>query len=155
MTTIGSAWSRGWRAVRGAWWLVIEDTAVAAGLVGILAWWLSLPVATWWDLLQHLFLPLLSGFLIVFEYRRARRRLAPAGLAWNGRPAVTAAAVWLLAGVALPALLVWWVPLFQSLAGQLTSAIVRFGLAAALLVTISLWWMAVSAREGPCNGSSK
>jgi hypothetical protein len=154
MTTVGESWARAARALRAAWWLVVEDMAMGAVLVAILAWWLALPVATWGHLSLHVVLPLLFGVVVVFEYRRAKRKLAPAGIAWRARPALAASALWLVVGLVLPVLLLWWVPPVQSLAAQVVSALVRIALAGALVVGTSLWWMAVSAREVQCQEPS-
>jgi hypothetical protein len=131
-------WQRLWSR-KGTWLLV---TAIAGAEAGLLAWWLTLPVATAWDLVLHVVVLLAMAAFAALAWRVARRALPGAlGFCWPALP------VALAAGVGVPALLLWWVPGFESIGAQAASLAVRFLLAGVLFTGALLWLAACSLRE--------
>lgn len=132
MKTMLAGWRRLWG--RKGTWLAVA--ALAAGEAGLLAWWLALPVATGWQLALHAALLVMMAGCAVLAWRMARRAFPGAmRMEWGAAPIAAAA------GFVLPAVLVWWVPAFESIEAQAASMTVRF-VAAGLLFTGSLLWLA-------------
>lgn len=146
MKTMLAGWRRLWQH-KGTWLAV---TGMAAGEAGLLAWWLTLPVATAWNLALHAAVLILMLGFAVLAWRMTRRAF-PKGR-WQVWPAVPLA---LAAGIALPAALVWWVPGFESMEAQAVSMALRFVLAGVLFTGSLLWLAACGAaqvEEGSVEG---
>lgn len=138
MNTMLAGWRRLLRR-KGVW---AQIACIAAGEAGFVAWWLTLAVATAWDLALHVFVLLLMAGLAVLAWQLMRKAFPPArGPLWSAAP------VALAAGVLLPAVLVWWVPGFESLGAQAASAAVRLTLAAALFSGALVWLAACRAED--------
>ncbi len=138
MKTMAQGWRLLWSSK--ATWLMV--TGIAVGEAGLAAWWLTLPVATAWNLALHgLVLAMMLGFAVL-AWQMARRAF-PGGKrrAW---PAVPVAAA---VGIVLPAALVWWVPGFESMEAQAASMAVRFALAGVLFTGALLWLAACGVQE--------
>jgi hypothetical protein len=117
-----------------------------AGLPGWLTMWLSLKVATTWDLALHaLILIAALGFLAFAAMLLKRAFLTPAPRRLFASPAFwLALAVFVVLGIWLPWKLIWWVPELASLKAQAASAAARF-LTAHLLFSLVLSWLIASA----------
>jgi hypothetical protein len=129
-------------------WAWVQMAALMAGMAGVAAWWLALPVAKTWDLALHgLLLLVLVGFAAL-GWMVVRRAFLTGAAPW--RVVLGSSVFWLAAGVAVisgvvvPAALLRWVPELESLAAQAVSAGVRFMLAG-LLSTGSIVWLAACA----------
>lgn len=124
----------------------LSVACLLAGLPGWAALWLSLKVATAWDLALHaLILVAALGFLAFAAILLKRAFLTPTPQRVFASPACwLALAVFLVLGVWLPWKLIWWVPELASLNAQAASAAARF-ITAHLLFSLSLSWLIASA----------
>jgi hypothetical protein len=117
---------------------------VAVWLVG-LYFWLSLPVATVWQLVAQGAgaLALLAVPLILIH----RIYRAAGGGPFRPHPALLLALpAAAFVGLWLPYRLLWWIPPLSSFAGQTTSLVLRFAAADLLFSFALLWVIAIAAQ---------
>ncbi len=133
-------------SLRATWAAVTVLIAVEAVLAGRFLW---LPVSSGWRLAEHglvLLLMLGVAVLMVWLARRALGcRSAWGRFARSGVEFWVALLVAVVVGWVAPALLMWWVPEFESLEAMAVSATVRFLLGAVLFGGTMLWLFCCSA----------
>lgn len=132
--------------LRWTWLAVTALIAVEAVLAGRFLW---LPVSSGWRLAEHglvLLLMLGVAVLMVWLARRALGcRSAWGKFARSGAEFWVAVLVSAVVGWVAPALLMWWVPEFESLEAMAASATLRFLLGAVLFGGSMLWLFCCSA----------
>lgn len=125
--------------------LLLAVLAATAIWIAAFFLWLGLPIATGWQVFLQAAAAL--GLLLYPCFLVARVFRALGGTRVRFSSALVAGILLAgLAGLALPYVLIWWIPKLQSLAGQSASAAVRF-LLAGLLFSNSLIWVIRLAAE--------
>lgn len=122
-----------------------EQAAGLAALGAVWIWWLGIAESTAGRLLLSgaALLVLVAGFWLLV--RRGRARLADPGQ--PGSPAQVFTALLLLAmSIGAAYFLIWWVPGFEGLRGQMVSLVLRFG---AAFLLVALFWSNFLAALAP------
>jgi hypothetical protein len=127
-----------WRRPR-AWG---ESLALLLLWCALAWWWLSLPVATAFDAALLVLVALAALALPAWVLWRARS-------IWKQPRVYAALPLALAASLALPWLLIRWVPPFESFMLQALSAAVRFTLAAVCFAGPWLWLGEIGRRPAP------
>lgn len=133
-----------YEAVRRWRLLCLVFVTVAVWLTGFY-FWLSLPVATGWQLATQAAGALALLAVPVILLHRIYRAMG--GGAFRPHPALLLALpAAAFSGLWLPFRLLWWIPQIPSFAGQTASLLLRFA-AADLLFSFALLWLVALAAQ--------
>lgn len=128
---------------------VLVAASIAIWLV-VFFLWLSIPVASFWQLILQAVVALALIVLPLCGLRLLFKRMGGRRVAFS-LPLLAGVAAAILAVAYLPYKLIWWIPQVQSFGAQSASMALRFLVAGLLAAFMVVWLTALAAGPAPAS----